>query len=235
LIIIKHMKSTMHFLTSAAIGFALSSNLAYAASCSSFTPSGELYTQPGIRTTIISKGIVCETNCRVDIGGYVTDARSLNITVDSPDPIYQRISDVVKLTFNTTVTRWVGLNSSPTAPQSWPIANNTAGYVGFTSNHHCTAGKLSGCDTSALEDVYVEACTPYMVADELSGTIAAIATDRSTAEAVTCNPANTTAAKNGNFSNSCSAATGAAARLGDVSMTLLIGSLVVAVFGFGSL
>ncbi|KAI4838102.1 hypothetical protein E4T44_08205 [Aureobasidium sp. EXF-8845] len=230
----------MYFLTSTAIGFALSSTLASAASCSSYTPSRERYTQPGIRTTIISKGIVCDTNCRVDIGGYVTDARSLNITVDSSDPIYQLISDVAKLTFNNTVTRWVDLTSSPTAPQSWPIANGTAGYVGFTANHHCTAGKLSGCDSSALEDVFVEACTPYIVADELSGTIGAIATDRSTAEAVTCNPANTTAAKNGNFSNSCSATdsqpgTGAAARMGDASMALLVGSLAIAVFGFGSL
>jgi hypothetical protein len=228
----------MHFPTFTAIGFTLSSNLAYAASCSSFTPSGAPYTTEGIRTTIISKGVLCYSTtgpCRVDVGGYVTDGRSLNITVDSPDSIYQRISDVVEFTFNDTVTRWVGLSSSPTEPQTWQINNGTAGYVGFTANHRCTAGKLSGCDTSALEDVYVEACTPYMVANELSGTIAAIATDRSTAEAVTCNPANTTAAKDGNFSNSCSAATGAAAGLGDVSMTLLVGSLAIAVFGFGSL
>jgi hypothetical protein len=230
----------MHFLTPAAIGFALSSTLVSAASCSSYTPSGERYTQPGIRTIIISKGVVCDTNCRVDIGGYVTDTRTLNITVDSPDSIYQRITDTVDLKFNKTVTEWVGGMSSSTAPQTWPIANGTAGYVGFTVNHRCTSGKLSGCDTSALEDVYVEACTPVFEAGGLSGTIAAITTDRSNAQALTCNPANTTAAKNGNNSNSCSAAdsqpgTGAAARLGDVSMALLVGSLAIAVFGFGSL
>ena len=82
----------------------------------------------------------------------------------------------------------------------------------------------------------VEGCTPILEGGELSGTISAIATDRSTALAVTCNPANTTASKNGNNSNTCDAAeTGDAARLGDVSMVLFVGSLVVAVFGFGGL
>lgn len=82
----------------------------------------------------------------------------------------------------------------------------------------------------------MEACTPVFEAGGLSGTIAAIATDRSTALAVTCNPANTTAAKNGNNSISCDAAeTGDAASLGDVSMALLVGSLIFAVFAFGGL
>jgi hypothetical protein len=233
----------MHFLTSTAIGFALSSTLASAASCSSYTPSEDPYTQPALRTFIISKGVVCDSPtspCRVDIGGYVTDTRTLNLTIDSPDPIYQRISSTVNFGFNETVTQWVGGMSSPTEPQTWLINNGTAGYVGFTVNHRCTAGKLSGCDDSALENVYVEACTPYIVAGELSGTPTAIASDRNVVEALTCNPANTTAAKNGNNSNTCSAAdsqTGAGdvVRLGDVSMALLVGSLVVAVFGFGSL
>jgi hypothetical protein len=231
----------MHFLTSTAISFALSSTLVSAASCSSYTPSEEPYTQPALRTFIISKGVICDSTtgpCRVDIGGYVTDTRTLNITLDSPDAIYQRISSTVNFGFNESVTEWVGGMSSPTAPQTWPIQNGSAGYVGWTANHRCTAGQLSGCDDSALENVYVEACTPYIVASELSGSIAAIATDKSTAEAVTCNPANSTAAKNGNNSNSCSAAdsaTGDAAGLGHASMALLVGSLVLGVFGFGSL
>jgi hypothetical protein len=91
-------------------------------------------------------------------------------------------------------------------------------------------------DTAALENVDVEACTPYLLAGELSGSVGAIVTDRSSALAVTCNPANTTAAKNGNNSNSCDAAeTGDAETLGGVSMILLVGSLVVAVFGFDGL
>jgi hypothetical protein len=233
----------MHFLASTALGFALSSTLASAASCSSYTPSEDPYTQPALRTFIVSKGVICDSTtgpCRVDIGGYVTDTRTLNITLDSPDAIYQRISSTVNFGFNESVTEWVGGMSSPTAPQTWPIQNGSAGYVGWTANHRCTAGQLSGCDDSALENVFVEACTPYIVASELSGSIAAIASDRGVVEALTCNPANTTAAKNGNNSNTCSAAdsqtgAGASGRLGDASMALLVGSLVLGVFGFGSL
>ncbi|KAI4763048.1 hypothetical protein E4T52_04815 [Aureobasidium sp. EXF-3400] len=225
----------MHLLTSAAVGIALTSTLVSAASCSSFAPSRDPYTQPALRTFIISKGITCESTtapCKVDIGGYVTDTRTLNITVDAADTnaIYSTIASNVNFTFNTTTTTPIS------GIQTWPIANGTSGYVGFTTNHRCTAGKLSGCDEEALEGMDVEACTPILEGGELSGTIAAIATDRSTALAVTCNPANTTAAKNGNNSNTCDAAeTGDAVRLGDVSMVLFVGSLVVAVFGFGGL
>jgi hypothetical protein len=229
----------MHSLTPAAICLALSSTLALATSCSSFTPSQDPYTQPAIRTFVISKGITCDsttTDCRVDIGGYVTDTRILNITVSDAEAIYRTISSTVDFSFNDTVTTWIGNKASNSAPQTWIIPNGSSGYVGFTANHRCTAGKLSGCDTAALENVDVEACTPYLLAGELSGSVGAIVTDRSSALAVTCNPANTTAAKNGNNSNSCDAAeTGDAETLGGVSMILLVGSLVVAVFGFDGL
>ncbi|THX89898.1 hypothetical protein D6D08_03694 [Aureobasidium pullulans] len=121
---------------------------------------------------------------------------------------------------------------------TWPIENGTSGYVGWSAIHRCTSGQLSGCDASTVEGIYVEACTPFPPSGdvELSGTTAAITTDRSTAEALTCNPANTTAAQNGSYSISCSTADsqpeeGAAGGLGGVSLVLLFGSLLVAFVG----
>jgi len=80
----------------------------------------------------------------------------------------------------------------------------------------------------------VEACTPYPVTgEELSGTIAEIGTDRQAAVAVSCNPANTTQAKEGNYTGSCDAVeTGDAAGRGHVSVLLLVCALGVAMFGF---
>ncbi|CAD0111459.1 unnamed protein product [Aureobasidium uvarum] len=196
-----------------------------------------------LTTFIVSKGVTCDSttgDCRVPIGGYVTDTRSLNITISSPDSIYDRIGETVNFKFNDTITAWVGGASSPGSPQTWAITNGTSGYVGFTPNHRCAAGTLTGCDDAAVEGIEVEACSPYSTADGLSGTFAAIVLDRSSVEAFTCNPANTTAAKDGNNSNSCSAAdsqpdTGDATRLGSVSMMLLVSALGVAVLGFESL
>lgn len=126
-------------------------------------------------------------------------------------------------------------------PQDWPIQNGTSAYVGFTANHRCTTGILSGCDDSAIEGVYVEACSPInSIGGQISGTFATIVSDRSMVESLTCNPANTTAAKNGNNSNTCSDASSQipvsdASRLGGVFTMLFVGSLGVAVLGFGSL
>ncbi|THV89796.1 hypothetical protein D6D26_09643 [Aureobasidium pullulans] len=197
----------MHSSTPAAILFLLSPS-AFAASCSSFTPSQDPYSQPASNTFIISK-----------------------------DSIYQRIADTVGFSFNESITTWWGsLNVSE--PDTWPIQNGTSGYVGWTAIHRCTSGQLSGCDASTVEGIHVEACTPFPPGGdvELSGTTAAITTDRSTAEALTCNPANTTAAQNGNYSTSCSTADsqpeeGAAGGLGGVSLVLLFGSLLVAFVG----
>ncbi|CAD0092401.1 unnamed protein product [Aureobasidium mustum] len=232
----------MHFLTHTAISIALTSTSVFAASCETYTPAGEPYTQPADRTFIVSKGEVCESttgDCRIPIGGYVTEGRTLNVTIASPGPIYDLISDTVRFVFNDTATTWVG-GPSPGEPQEWPIQNGTAAYVGFTANHRCTSGTLSGCDDSAIEGAAVEACSPYTIADGLSGTFHAIVSDRSSVEALTCNPANTTAAKNGNNPSNCSDASsqlpiGDASRFGGVSTILLVGSLGVAVFGFGSL
>ncbi|KAH0276768.1 hypothetical protein KCU91_g3647, partial [Aureobasidium melanogenum] len=235
----------MHFFTHTAISIALASTSVCASSCQTYTQSGQPYTQPSDRTFIVSKGVVCESttgDCRVPIGGYVTDTRTLNVTIASPDSIYDLIGSTVGFKLNKTVTSWVGGESDPQGdPQDWPIANGTSGYVGFTANHRCTSGVMSGCDDSAIEGVHVEACSPYSLADEsISGTFAAITTDGSTLDALTCSPANTTAAKNGNNPSNCTDASsqipvGDASCLGGVSMILLVGSLMVATFGFAGL
>lgn len=233
----------MHFHTSTLVTIALSSAaLTSATSCSSYTPSNQAYSQPGLRTFIISKGIVCEsttTPCRIDIGGYVSDGRTLNISVSDPEDLYRTISAAVDFAFNETVTEFVGGNPDIAHPSTWSIPNGTAGYAGWTANHRCTTGQLSGCDDAEIEGAFVEACTPYPQEGELSGTIAAIGTDRETALALaSCNPANTTAAKEGNNTNSCSSEdekTGDASRTQQASMVLLVCALGIASVGFGGL
>lgn len=234
----------MYFLTSTSIlSLALLSSKATAESCSTYTPSGFPYTRPIDRTQIISKGIICDsttTPCLVDIGGYVTNTRTLNASASDPSPLYSLVSEAVGFGFNDTVTQFIGGNLDVAHPQTWPIPNGTAGYVGWTGNVRCTVGVLSGCegDAEALEGVEVEACSPYENAGSLSGSIHEIATDREAAMAVVCNPANTTAAKEGNNTNSCSSEdekTGDASRMQQASMVLLVCALGVVCFGFGGL
>ncbi|KAH0337261.1 hypothetical protein KCU74_g1697, partial [Aureobasidium melanogenum] len=233
----------MHFLTHTAISIALASTSVFATFCKTYTPIDKEYTQPSDRTFIVSKGIICDSTsgfCKVPIGGYITDGRTLNVTIASPGPIYDTISSVVGFKFNDTATKRVGGESDSRGdPQEWMIQNDTAAYVGFTTNHRCTTGTLSDCDDSAINDVAVEACTPYsIIGDDFSGSFGAIVSDASTVDALKCNPANTTAAKNGNNSVTCSDTSsqlpvGDASRLGGVSMMLLVGSLMVATFVIG--
>ncbi|KAK5999440.1 hypothetical protein QM012_005441 [Aureobasidium pullulans] len=232
----------MQFSTHTALTIALASTSVLATSCKTYNPSREPYTQPADRTFVVSKGVVCEsttTDCRVPIGGYVTDGRTLNVSIASPGPIYDLIGSTVGYKFNDTITTWVGGESGPGIPQDWPIENGTSAYVGFTANHRCTSGTLSGCDDSSIDNTAVEACSPYDPVD-ISGTFQAIVSDRSAVEALTCNPANTTAAKNGNNSNTCSDTSSqipisGASRVDGLSTLLLVGSLVVTAFGFGGL
>ncbi|KAI5236761.1 hypothetical protein E4T43_08415 [Aureobasidium subglaciale] len=230
----------MHFPASAAVSLFFSST-ALAASCSSFTQSGQPYTQPSLRTQIISKGVVCDVEttargCPVPFGGWVTDERTLNITVADPDSIFERISDTVNFTFNKTVTEWIG-STDAANPDTAYIKNGTAIYEGFTSAHRCVSGTLSGCADSALEDTAIEACTPYSnTGGSLFGTIGPITSDRSAVAALTCNPANTTEAKNGNNSNSCTGTedqTGMSVANGlrGGSLVLLISAFFVAIIG----
>ena len=70
--------------------------------------------------------------------------------------------------------------------------------------------------------------------DGLSGLTSQVTTDREIAESLTCNPSNSTQAKNGNYTRSCVDAeevTGVGNKLGRVSLTLLATSLLVAFVG----
>ncbi|KAK6007398.1 hypothetical protein QM012_004212 [Aureobasidium pullulans] len=212
-----------------------------AQSCSGFNVTTDYsdltYTSLGSRSYIISKGVSCSAaqNCSVDIGGYVTDGRTLNISNDaSTDSIFSTISKVVKLQFNESQTYPVALNHGP-----WTIKNGTDGYVAFTPNTLCATGRLSGCQGNNLEGQVVTACTleGEKYGDGLSGVINEVVTDRESAENVTCNPSNTTQARNGNYTGSRGCAgtqdeTGAASTVGGVSLALLSVSLLVAFVGF---
>ncbi|KAH0349194.1 hypothetical protein KCU81_g3054, partial [Aureobasidium melanogenum] len=218
-----------------------SSQQVLAQSCSGFnvtTSYADLtYTSLSSRSYIISEGVSCPAaqNCSVDIGGYVTDGRTLNISDDaSADSIYDTISKVVNLQFNETQTYPVALNHGP-----WTIKNGTDGYVVFTPNTRCATGRLSGCQGNNLEGQIVSACAleGEKYGDGLSGVINEVVTDRETVANLTCNPSNTTQAKNGNYTGGrgCTGTqdeTGAAGTVGGASLALLSVSMLVAFVGF---
>lgn len=215
-----------------------------AASCETYTVSAyegseDTFTQPALETIIVSKGVVCPSTspqCSVSIEGYVTDSRTLNITTDSSTSasIFNLISTKIGIPFNETTT------TSLDHISGWPINNGTAGYVGFTPNHRCTRGILSQCNSNNLEGVSVEACTPYSNSPGggLSGTLATISTSVQAAQALTCNPANTTAAMNGQNPSNCSSSesgtapsdgnTGGAGAASGVCLSLLLACVAFA-------
>lgn len=218
-----------------------SSQQVLAQSCSGFKVTTDYadstYTSIGSRSYIISKGVECPAaqNCSVDIGGYVTDGRTLNISDDaSAASIYNTISKVVNLQFNETQTYPVALNHD-----SWTIKNGTDGYVIFTPNTRCATGRLSGCQGNNLEGQIVTACAleGQKYGDGLSGVINEVVTDRETVANLTCNPSNTTRARNGNYTGlrGCTGTqdeTGAASTVEGVSLALLSVALLVAFVGF---
>ena len=196
-------------LSSVAFLLAAQSQLSLAASCKNFTvsPYGgseDTYTQPALQTYIVSEGVVCQSgsgSCQVTAGGFITDHRSLNITTDSDttEAIFDLIISTVSIPFNETLT---GNITSTTET----INNGTSGYVGFTPTHRCTKGTLSECNgDNDLEGTAIEACTPFSItANGISGSLATVSTSSDKAEALTCNPANTTAAQNGENPSNCS-------------------------------
>ncbi|THV89772.1 hypothetical protein D6D27_06260 [Aureobasidium pullulans] len=218
----------------------LASRQALAASCSNFTITtgniDDTYTKTSDRSYLISQGINCPStqNCTIPIGGYITVGRTLNITTDSADSLFDTIASTVDIPWNKTTTQQVGTEYK----SGYNVRNGTSVHVNFTPYLRCATGRLSGCDGGDLEDMVVEACTPYSIAGGLAGDIGPVFTDPEAAAALTCNPSNTTQAMNGNYTGSCDSTTGSggdtgdASNFGGVSVLLLYGSLLVAVMGF---
>lgn len=212
---------------------------ALAQSCSGFNVTtnyiDSTFTSISGRSFIISKGVVCPStqNCSIDVGGWVTDGRTLNISDQaSANAIYKTISKVVNLEFNETQTYEVATNRG-----AYKINNGTSAYVIFTPYTTCATGRLSECEGNDLEGQIVTACALDGVkyGDGLSGVINPVVTNDELAEKLTCNPSNTTQAKNGNYTGSCVDAeevTGVGSTLSRVSLTLLATSLLVAFVGF---
>jgi hypothetical protein len=214
---------------------------ALAQSCSGFNVttnySDLTYTSIGGRSYIISKGVACPStqNCSLDICGWVTDGRTLNISDQaSANSIYDTISKVVDLPFNETQTYQVATNRG-----AYTITNGTNAYVAFTPYTICATGRLSGCQGNDLEGQTVTACTLDGVkyGDGLNGAINQVVTDRESVERLTCNPSNTTQAKNGNYTGSAGCdvtedATSTGSTVGGISLALLATTLFVAFVGF---
>lgn len=218
----------------------LASRQASAASCSNFTVTtdriDDTYSTTSDRSYIISQGVNCPStqNCTVRIGGYITVGRTLNITTDSTDSLFDTITSTIDISWNKTTTWQVGQELL----SGWKIDNGTSAHVNFTPNLRCATGRFSGCDGDDLEGMTVEACTPYTIAGGLAGTYNTVTTDPQLAEALTCNPSNTTQAMNGNYTGSCDSTTGSGGDTGDastfggVSVLFLSGALLLAVMGF---
>lgn len=202
-------------------------------SCSNFTAADESYTKPADQTFIVSRRITSTGSgyCYLPVVGYVTDSRTLNITTDSASSIYSTITDTTNITFSKSFTGNI-------TSQDWPIRNGTSGYVGFTPIHRCITGKLSGCSDDSLDDVVIEACTPYSLTDvkdsegflSMHGTLSEVTTSKEEADALTCDPANTIDAKSGITSTNCSAAATSTAATSDGFRSIVSGyGLVIAI------
>ncbi|KAI5262337.1 hypothetical protein E4T47_09285 [Aureobasidium subglaciale] len=221
----------------AAIIALISVQQALAQSCSNYTSTnpyaGGIYTSTSSRTYIISRGVDCSSTqgCVVPWGGYLTEGRTVNVSDQSSwDSIFKTISSVVDIDFAESKTYQIAANGS-----SSTVPNGTAGYVGFTPFLLCTTGRLSGCRSSNLEGVTVMACTPKLLSSGMpDGTIGQVTTDAQSAAALTCNPSNTTQAKNGNYTGGCSSTedqTGAASSMSGAPLLILSSALLVTFMG----
>ncbi|TIA64506.1 hypothetical protein D6C77_01400 [Aureobasidium pullulans] len=166
------------------------------ASCSTFDTDGRSYTRPGPSPFTISAGIVCtgRSPCDIPVGGFVTVDRFLNISSlddGTVSDIFALISSSdISITFKESMTN----NNSSTTQR---FENGTAGYVIFTPTLRCISGTLGGCpsgNAAVTDGSIVEACTPTgspQDPDDIVGSIDIVKADEATAEALTCNPANT--------------------------------------------
>ncbi|KAH0011710.1 hypothetical protein KCU78_g9949, partial [Aureobasidium melanogenum] len=214
-----------------------SSQQALASSCSEFTVinrfNGSTYTSTD-GSRVISKGANCPSTdtCTVPYGGYVTTGRTLNISDPSyADSVYKTISSAIDLEF-------IEAKTYPISNGTQKFENGASGYVIYTPYTICTTGRLSGCDADELNGEIVEACTPDLRNGTIIGDIGPVISVGGGLEKLTCNPSNTTQAKNGNYSASCTGSedeadhTGTASALGEVSLLLLSSSLLAAFVGF---
>ncbi|PSK41844.1 hypothetical protein B9Z65_9230 [Elsinoe australis] len=155
--------------------------------CNSFSPSSSTpYTVPGT-TLQASEGVVCDhgnTSCyvgdyrtnlnanlyplNVPAGSFFSTSSTLNFSTPNTDiqsSLYTLIGDRTQITFYqivwTNLTRAVGFN----------IGAGRAGYATYTPSMECINGTFEGCsgDGSPVNGTGVEACTPRVVRDCVSG------------------------------------------------------------------
>ncbi|CAD0084843.1 unnamed protein product [Aureobasidium vineae] len=178
---------------------------ALAQSCSGFIVFNRFpdptYTSIRDHGQIISKDVDCppEHNCTVPYGGYITGGRTMNISNQSfADSVFDTISSVVNLEFTETETY-------PVAMGTQTVANGTSAYILYTPYTICTTGRLSDCGTNyELNGETVEACTFDLDSDGgITGKINALIVAGQTAAGLTCNPSNTTQAKEGQYYGTC--------------------------------
>ncbi|THZ80884.1 hypothetical protein D6C84_07065 [Aureobasidium pullulans] len=146
--------------------------------------------RPGPHTHRISKGIDCKNKtekCPITAGGYVGEKPTLNITTDSPDSIFKLIGHTKNGYNFTSILSDIGTHH-------YEILIGTSGWVTFTPRESCVTGTLTGCQGDIVDGTVVRACTPYLQDNVIEGKFAWAERVPSEYD-LSCNPANTTAAK----------------------------------------
>ncbi|KAI4181757.1 MAG: hypothetical protein L6R41_006424 [Letrouitia leprolyta] len=129
-----------------------------------FTQVGDVYTVPSISTRRVSVGIDCpqsdrNTTCPLQTGGVITESRSLNITTDSEDKVFDAVRQATNGTFEESIT-------SPVANFTYQVDPGTMGWYGFTPTLYCYGGTLGDCiGGDVVAGTAIEACEPRTLKD----------------------------------------------------------------------
>ncbi|THX26173.1 hypothetical protein D6D12_06395 [Aureobasidium pullulans] len=213
----------------------LASTIQKRSSCSNFTLATYeglpyLDLRPGPHTHRISKGIDCKNKtekCPITAGGYVGEKPTLNITTDSPDSIFKLIGHTKNGYNFTSILSDIGTHH-------YEILIGTSGWVTFTPRESCVTGTLTGCQGDIIDDTVVRACTPYLQDNVIEGKFAWAERVPSEYD-LSCNPANTTAAKTFGEATDCESdmkddKKNVAGSLNDAYLCLIIAAFGLVVF-----
>ncbi|KAI4169306.1 MAG: hypothetical protein LQ343_005804 [Gyalolechia ehrenbergii] len=124
-----------------------------------FTQVGDTHTVPANSAQRVSVGIDCPTSernitCPLQVGGFLKDSPTLNITTDSKDKVFHAVRQATNGTFDDPV---IGSVSNFT----YPVEPGAMGFYAFTLTLVCYEGTLGDCIGGDVEPgTPVEACEP---------------------------------------------------------------------------
>ncbi|KAL8992740.1 MAG: hypothetical protein Q9188_007507 [Gyalolechia gomerana] len=124
-----------------------------------FTQVGDTHTVPANSAQRVSAGIDCPTSernitCPLQVGGFLKESPTLNITTDSKDKVFHAVRQATNGTFDDPV---IGSVSNFT----YPVEPGAMGFYAFTPTLVCYEGTLGDCIGEDVEPgTPVEACEP---------------------------------------------------------------------------